>query len=147
MNNTYYLVDNNALVALGWARRETKFFRDRCRVSEDVLYEARFASDTTALTALTYKVSPRMLEQVRTVMRTVPPGNTELVDLYKNKGAADPLLVATVLDAVERDDGSLFPDAWVIVTRDKALVSKAKEFGIPTLSPEQLAELIDDGEP
>ena len=34
-----------------------------------------------------------------------------------------------------------------IVTRDKALVTKSKEFGIPTLSPEQLAELIDDGEP
>jgi len=65
----------------------------------------------------------------------------------RTREAADPLLVATVLDAVERDDGSLFPDAWVIVTRDKALVSKAKEFGIPTLSPEQLAELIDDGEP
>ena len=146
MNNTYYLVDNNALIALGWARRVTKFFRDRCRVSQDVLYEARFASDTTALTELTYKVSPRILEHVRTVMTTVPPGNTELVDLYKNKGAADPVLLATVIDAVERDDGNLFPDAWVIVTRDKALMFKAKEFDIPTLSPEQLAKLIDDGE-
>lgn len=143
MNETKYLVDNNALIALGRARRASEFFRAHCHLPSDVMYEAQGFPDLTMLKALTYEVTPKVLEHVRAVMKTIRPGDTCLVDLYKNKGAADPVLIACALDAAEQEDGCLFPDRWVVVTYDKAVIESARGFGIETTSPACLAEHID----
>lgn len=147
MNVTRYLVDNNALGMLGLGRRQAKFFRDHCRLPEDALYEARFRSDYSTLQDLVYPVTPSVLVRLRAVMSTVAPSDVSLVDLYKNLGAADPLIIASALDANANED-SLFPDTWVIVSHDKALLLKAGSLGIECVSPERLAEHIDvaDGE-
>jgi len=138
-----YLVDTNALGFIGAKRRGSRFFRERCRVTEDVRYEARFTVRESALTGLTVSTTPRVLQHVSTIMATVPVGDTALLDLYGNKGAADPLLLATALAMNEDESGSLFGDEWVLVTADGALTAKAKEFGIATAAPEDLATLID----
>jgi hypothetical protein len=41
------------------------------------------------------------------------------------------------------DVPDLFGDKWVIVSRDKAVLAKAREFGVDTESPEALATFID----
>ena len=109
MNVTRYLVDNNALGTLGSGRRQAKFFRDHCRLPEDVLHEARFRSDYSTLQDLVYPVTPSVLERLRAVMSAVAPSDVSLVDLYTNLGAADPLIIASALDANANED-SLFPD-------------------------------------
>ncbi|QNN53569.1 hypothetical protein [Nocardioides mesophilus] len=74
------------------------------------------------------------------VMKTVPVGHTGLVNLYSYKGTADPILVAM---AVVLSTEDLFSDTWVIVTEDKEVRAKAKEFSIGTLTPKELAAVID----
>jgi hypothetical protein len=143
MNETKYLVDNNALIELRRERRASEFFHAHCHLPADVLYEAQGFPDLTSLKTLIYEVTPKVVEHVRTVMKSIRVGDTNLVDLYRNKGAADPVLIASALDAAEQDDGVLFPDRWVIITRDKAVIETAQEFGIETASPAQLAALID----
>ncbi len=145
MNVTRYLVDNNALGTLGSGRRQAKFFRDHCRLPEDVLHEARFRSDYSTLQDLVYPVTPSVLERLRAVMSAVAPSDVSLVDLYTNLGAADPLIIASALDANANED-SLFPDTWVIVSHDKALLLKACSLGIECVSPECLAERIDEAD-
>lgn len=142
MNVTRYLVDNNALGTLGSGRRQAKFFRDHCRLPEDVLYEARSRSDYSTLQDLAYAVTPSVLVHLRAVMSTVAPSDVSLVDLYKNLGAADPLIIASALDANANED-SLFPDTWVIVSHDKAILSMASALRIQTVPPEGLADRID----
>jgi hypothetical protein len=142
LNETKYLVDNNALVALKGDRIRSEFFRTYCRVTADVLWEANENPERRALTRSADEFTPEFLEQVRAVMKTVEAGDTGLVDLYKNKGAADPGLVASVLDAIAADEGKLFCDTWVFVTNDHAVAEKAAEFSI-AIKPEELAERID----
>ena len=143
MNETRYLVDNNALTDLGSRRIRSDFFRDHCQVTADVLWEATDHPDWQLLSESTRDMTPRVIEQIRRVMNSVPPGDIELIDLYKNKGAADPGLVASILDAIASDEGVFFEDEWVLVTNDRAVVAKAHEFGIQTMAAAELRALID----
>lgn len=136
---TKYLLDNNALGPLG-DRKTTAFFAEHCRVPAEVVYESRRAKHAELLGPLTIDMTPPMLAQLANVMKTVPVGNTKLVDLYNYKGTADPVLVA-MADVLNTED--LFADNWVIVTDDKEVRAKAKEFGVDTETPDGLKDIID----
>lgn len=143
MNQTLYLVDNNALLTLKRERVRSVFFRTYCRVTTDVLREAREHPDRALLAKNAYDLAPAVLEQIRTVMKTVEVGDTSLVDLYGNKGTADPGLIASARDAVAADEWKMFADTWVIVTNDRAVQATAAQHCIPTKKPADLAALID----
>ncbi len=143
MSTTKYLVDNNALGTLGNDRRESSFFREHCRVPAEVAYEARHVAYAKTLEPFTIEMTPDMLKKLVDVMKTVPAGSTKLIDLYDNKGAADPILVAMALVLNDPIQPSLFRDDWVIVTNDKEVTAKAEEFSIGTLTPKELADAID----
>lgn len=132
MNEFRYLVDNNALSLLTSAQRTSSFFRENCRITGDVLYEARGYVETE-LARLEYSLTPACLTCLIEVMATAKPGDTSLVDLYANKGAADPMMVACALDAQAREDDTLIPNTWIIVTDDKALDRTATALGLTTL--------------
>lgn len=136
---TMYLIDNNALGPLG-NRKKSTFFREHCRVPAEVAYESRRAKHANLLEPVTIEMTPGMLAQLADVMKTVPAGHTGLINLYTYKGTADPILVAM---AVVLSTEHLFSDRWVIVTEDKEVRAKAKEFSIGTLAPRDLAEVID----
>ena len=143
MNETKYLVDNNALVALKGHRIRSDYFRAFCRVTADVLFEADHHPERAALVQIADEITPEFLEQVRAVMGTELPGDTRLVDLYKNKGVADPGLIASILSRTAADDGMFFADIWVLVTNDQAVAAKAAEFGVTSIEPGELAAIID----
>lgn len=136
---TMYLIDNNALGTLG-ERKKSGFFREHCRVTAEVAHESRRAKHAKLLEPLTIEVTPAVLGQLADVMKTVPVGHTKFIDLYNYKGTADPILVAT---AVVLSSEHLFSDPWVIVTQDKEVSAKAKEFSIDTMTPKELADVID----
>lgn len=146
MSEIKYLVDNNALLYLGAKRTGSAYFKDQCVVPEEVAHEAG-PQRAERLAPLVVPMSARILNEVVAVMKTVPTGDKSLIDLYGNKGAADPVLVATatVLNNPERP--TLFDDSWVIVTNDRAVRDKAKEFGIDTRTAQDLARLIDSASP
>lgn len=136
---TKYLIDNNALGPLG-ERKKRQFFVEHCRVPAEVAYESKRAKHADLLEPVTIDMTPPVLAELVRVMKTVPPGNTELIDLYSFTGTADPILVAMALALGTQD---LFADKWVIVTEDKAVTRKAMEFSLDTLTPKQLAAIID----
>lgn len=142
MSTTKYLVDNNALNFLSTKHRSTDFFRDNCRFPEEVVHEAG-ARRAELPAPLTVPMSARILEEVATVMKTVPVGDNALLDLYGNKGAADPILVATALVLNSPEKPTLFDDEWVIVTNDGAVRDKANEFKVRAMIPVDLAEVIE----
>lgn len=139
---TVYVIDNNALSSIGREHRSSDFFRGHCRIPSEVLHEAEGFPDIEALKDLEYKTSPTVLAALLEVMASVPVGDTKLVNLYANLGNADPLVVATALDGKRTDDAALFGPTWVVVSGDKAVQAKAREFGIAAKSNQEfLAEL------
>ncbi|MFJ7619802.1 hypothetical protein ACIQYZ_13475 [Rhodococcus erythropolis] len=147
MIDNWYLVDNNALSALGRHRRSTEFFRAHCRIPDEVLYEAREFPDIAELRALRYEEGPdvarRVILQLISVMRTVPTSDTDLVDLYANKGNADPIIVACALDAKSQEECTLMPATWTIVSDDRAVRTKAGEFEVAVLTGEEFKTIVD----
>lgn len=139
MSGNKYLIDNNALGPLG-DKKETPFFAENCRVPAEVAYESRRARHAKLLEPLTIEMTPAMLAELAGVMKTVTVGHTGLIDLYDNKGAADPILVAMACVLNSED---LFADNWVIVTKDKEVIAKAKEFGIDLETPDGLKAIIE----
>lgn len=139
-----YLVDNNALIALKRDRVASAFFRAHCQVTTDVLREADGHPHFAQLKGGAYALTPAVLEQIRTVMAGVALGDTSLIDLYGNKGSADPGQVASALDAIAADEGALFGDDWIIVTNDGGVEDAAARHGVATVKPAELAALIDE---
>ena len=125
MNRTFYLVDNNALIRPG-ANGSRSSSRPTARHHRRAPRGTRASRPGTPC-AGRIPVTPAVLDRVRPVMRTVEVGDIGLVDLYGNKGTADPGLIASALDALAADEGKLFPDAWVIVTNDRAVEASAAE--------------------
>ena len=141
---TRYLVDNNVLNALRRDHIHTDFFRDYCQVTMDILWEAREHVEQAALARLSRPHTPGLLMRVRDVMETLEAGDTRLIDLYGNKGAADPGLIASILEADDDDANKLLSDSWILVTNDQAVAGKAAEFAVAVITPTELAKLIDD---
>lgn len=143
---TRYLVDTNALSQLRRQRRASKFFRANAMIPSEVVHEADGFPDVEALKQIEYSTTPSVLRWLVTVMATVPPDNTDLINLYLNQGGADPLMVACALDARDRETQHLDPLEWAIVTGDKSVRAKADEFDVRVLTYGQFADLIDGSE-
>ncbi len=146
MTDYQYLLDNNVLSALSRAQRASEFVRAHCHLPDEVLYEARGFPDIRALRAHRYETTDEVLRQLITVMATVPAIDTELIDLYANRGNADPLIVACALDARRQNEDKLFGPTWVVVSDDKAVCAKAAEFGIELRTGAEFAAILHNAQ-
>jgi hypothetical protein len=138
-----YVIDTNALGHLKRNRRASDFFREHAVIPSQVLHEAEGFPDLRELRKNEYPTTREVLEQLATVMASVPVGDMELVDLYANGGGADPFVVACALDGRAKESSYLYKPEWVVVTTDGAVRRKAKEFGLAVLSGDQFATIID----
>lgn len=138
-----YVIDTNALIQLGKRRRASTFFLENAVVPEEVLREAEGFPDIGSLRENIHPTTPRVLHWLAKVMSTVPDADTRLIDLYANRGNADPLVVACALEGQEYDNQYLGAPEWIVVTADDAVRAKAEEFGLKVLSNSQFAALID----
>ncbi|MBW9121910.1 hypothetical protein JNB63_17570 [Microbacterium trichothecenolyticum] len=112
----------------------------------EVLREAARLPDIRALRANVYQTTPSVLNWLVRVMATVPPSDRTLVDLYANKGGADPFVIACALDGRDRDSVYLDAPEWIVVTNDDAVRDKAREFTLSVLSIAELADILDAAE-
>lgn len=140
-----FVVDNNALSRLTQSQRASEFFHTNCHIPSEVLYEARFFPDVDEFAGAEYPTTAEVLAILIEVMATVPPSDTKLVDLYANRGNADPLVVACAVDGQRRSDEGLFGPTWVVVSADKAVQAKAAEFGIEVRTSEEFSDVLDAG--
>jgi len=130
MNEEMYLLDNNVLSHLTNAQLDSAYFHDRCYLPSEIIHEARGFRDSAALRQVEYPTTARVLKHLGAVMATIPIDDTKLVDLYANKGAADPMLIACALDGMEEAATLLWGPTWIVVTNDKAVRAKALELGV-----------------
>lgn len=139
-----FVIDTNALSQIGMRRRQSPVFLERAVIPEEVLHEAEGFPDVTTLRELLQPVTPRTFYWLSRVMSTVPESDIRLVDLYANRGNADPFVVASALELQEQDSQFLDAPEWLVVTGDRAVRDKAEEFGIRVLTNTEFASLIDD---
>ena len=137
MTDEVFLLDNNALSHLTLAQRASEFFREYCRLPSEVIYEAKGYPDAASFKSVEYPTTPNVLKHLGRVMATVPTNDTRLVNLYTDKGAADPLLIACALDGMEQAAELLWGPTWIIVSNDKAVRAKAAEFRVEALTREE----------
>lgn len=142
MTADVYVLDTNVLSRLANRQRQSPFLRAHCRIPSEVLHEVRGFPDIEQLRALNFPLDGRVLECLREVMKTVRPGDFKLIDLYSNKGNADPILVATALTGMRRAADTLFLEVWSVVSDDEAVRAKACEFGVMWLSTEAFVRLL-----
>ncbi|NHI16783.1 hypothetical protein [Microbacterium excoecariae] len=142
-----FVIDTNALSQLGRRRRESEFFLQNAVIPEEVMHEASGFPDVATMRDNVHPTTPRVLHWLSQIMATVPSGDTSLVDLYANRGNADPLVVACALEGQEHDNQLLLSPEWVVVTADEAVWNKAQEFGLTVLSNSEFAALIDSKDP
>lgn len=138
-----YMIDSNALSKLSRQQRVSDFFQENCHVPSEVLHEARFFPDIDALKDNEYPMTGRVLEILIEVMATVSVDDTKLVDLYANRGNADPIVVACAVDGQRASQHMLFGPNWVVVSNDKAVRAKAEEFGIEVWTSAEFAAILD----
>lgn len=143
---TRYVVDTNVLSQMGRHRRASDFFGENAVIPDEVLHEAREFPDSMALRANAFATTSRVLELLVRVMATVPSDDRSLVDLYKNLGGADPLVVACALAGREADNQYLDAPDWVVVTGDAAVAAKAREFDLEVVNAAAFAALIDESD-
>ncbi|WP_019126540.1 hypothetical protein [Actinomyces sp. ph3] len=140
-----FFVDTNALSKLAPRYRATKFFRSYAHLPSVVIKEAGNPEDISILKELEKSITPQILQNLIKIMEQVPTRDTRLVDLYGNKGKADPIIVAYALtqDSLEAD--GLFPLHEVyIVTNDKAVREMGERFSIKVLSSDDFIRQIDE---
>ncbi|MEW1979662.1 hypothetical protein AB0333_01860 [Citricoccus sp. NPDC079358] len=138
-----FVIDTNTLSQLGRQRRADKFFLENAVIPEEVMHEASGFPDIAALRDNVHPTTPRVLHWLSQIMATVPSADTSLVDLYANRGNADPLVVACALEGHEHDNQMLLSPEWVVVTADEAVRNMAQEFGLTVLSNSEFTALID----
>lgn len=142
MSDAQYLVDNNALSGLTRGQRQSAFLRKHCLIPQDLLYEARGFADADLDEVNTQPVTIDILERLKRIMATVPIDDMSLVDLYANKGTADPVLIATALSIMDEEQQTLLPRECVILTDDKAVRAKAWEFGVAVMTVEDFTAQV-----
>lgn len=141
-----YVIDTNALTQLRRRRRSTAFFRESAVIPGEVLSEAEGFPDLGTLQQNRHPTTARTLEWLVKVMETVPADDRMLVDLYANKGGADPLVIACALEGREWDSRYIDAPEWIVVTDDGAVRNKAEEFGLRVLSNTEFAAIVDAAE-
>lgn len=134
-----YLVDTNAVFRLSDKQRTSTEFRELAKLPSEVVHEAGEYAETQHLRDLDFGVTPSLLRHLQEVMKSLPVDDFAFVDLYKNEGAADPLLVACALEGRDRREQALVGEIYTVVTADEAVQRKCDEFAVPWESPRVFA--------
>lgn len=139
---TRYIIDTNVLNKIDVHERATQFFTTSCLFPDAVLDEASGFPDIEDLRKLRYPTTAELLRILMEVMTTIDIKNKRVVNLWQNKGAADPVLTAVVLHAREQQKDCMLKDKWVIVTDDKGVRDLAEKHEIEVLSGDHFREIL-----
>lgn len=145
MSEVHYLLDTNALSRLSRSERAGRFVRARCGITEDVLWESRDLADAEQLKSLVQPMTAHALTVIQEIMAEVPIGDLKLINLYANKGAADPGLVACAIAAATRSNDTLFQQDWVVVTDDGEVRTTAVRFEVDWMSSSDFVATLRAG--
>lgn len=137
MNDEMFLLDNNVLSHLTLAQRGSSFFNISCRLPTEVLFEALGYPDIEVLRKVEYPTTVGVLAMLAKVMSSLPVRDIGLVDLYANKGAGDPMLIACALEGQLISESQLIGYQWVVVSNDKAVRQRAVELFVKVMTRDE----------
>lgn len=133
MSGYRFLLDANVFNLLTDADISSQFFRNYCRIPDEVLFEVR-GKFPDSLDPYRYPMSSEVLTLTAKVMEGLENQGIGLINLYQNKGAADPLLIACAMDANQSESTKLFRFQWVAVTDDAQVRAEARKHDVETMS-------------
>lgn len=135
MNDDHYLLDTVTVSRMSDYQLSSAFVQNKCMLAEEILYELRGNRNRARVEKLALEIDVSVLDHVKDIlMNTDAVG--KVLDLYKNEGNGDILLVATALAKISDDSQrlNLFQSSWTIVSDDSGLADLAKSLNIVTLS-------------
>lgn len=136
-----YLIDETPCASLKNDWLKSEFFQSYCYVPEEILFELRDNNRLDSSLLIKNKI-PVTYEILNRLQQFVMPQVGNIVDLYKNEGNGDALLIATALNMREKEDAKLVKSEWVVVTSDKGVVALAKKFDLKTISMKEFFQIL-----
>ncbi len=136
-----YLLDTVAISKLNRLELESSFLRDDCKIPEEVLYECRDFKHVKLLNSLVIPVTIELISTAQTVILGLDDDD-KIIDLYNNEGNGDIILLATALHEMSKNGIQLFKTNWVIVTDDRLLTERAREFSIDSISSKEFRDIV-----
>lgn len=143
-DDALYLLDNNVVSHLSVRFLRRPFFKERCRIPSEVLYEARGHRSHDLLSRVEYKTDAAVLSTLFEVLQTVPASDSKLIDLYRNKGNADPILIACGLLEARKSSQMLVPPVWVVVSNDDPVRQKAEALDVRAISRSEFMSIVSN---
>lgn len=138
-----YLIDTTPAVSIPIAMMKTRFFRDQCFFSEEIIHEiGNNKQKNHILPSNIIPVDAKVLSFLSTTVLTGLSNDTKLVDLYTNKGNGDVILIATILSERFKEVGQMFKTDWIIVTSDKGVVRAGLKYDIKCMSKDNFLEIL-----
>lgn len=142
MIERHFMLDNNVLVALTKSELNSEIVKSRCRVPAAVVAEAAGWHGPELLVSITYDYSESVFGLVSEVMQTIHTSNKRLVNYSRNKGTADPFVIASALDATEQSQEKLVQEEWHVVSEDNEVRRVAALNGLSSLRKNAFLSLI-----
>ena len=136
-----YLIDETPCASLDNDWLESEFFQNYCYISEEILFELR-DNNRLDFSLLVKNSIPVTYEILNKLQQFVMPQIGPIVDLYKNEGNGDALLIATALNMREKEDEKLVKCEWAIVTSDKGVATLAKKFDLRAISKKDFFQIL-----
>ena len=138
-----YILDETPSSSLKPEWIKSQFFQSYCYIPEEIIYELR-DNNRLNFEIIAQRSIPVTYEILNKLQQYVMPQIGKIVDLYKNEGNGDALLIATALEMRQMEDDKLIKSEWVIVTSDNGLASLAKRFDIRCISKNDFYRIIED---
>ncbi len=145
-DDSFYFLDNNVVSHLAVRHLRSALFEERCRIPSEVLYEARGHRSHNLLSKVEYKTDVAVLGMLSEVLQTVPSSDTKLIDLYRNKGNADPILIACGLLETRNASQMLVPPTWFVVSNDDPVRQIAETLGVRVMGRPEFMAIISDAQ-
>lgn len=144
MTTQIYVLDTNIISRLSKDELSAPFLFEYCRIPSEVIYETRLHPNIEHLKTIQHPTTIESLHAVAEIMSTLDPKDRRLVDLFDNKGGADPFLIAAAIVEQRNSESQLFPaEQWTVVTNDRAVAETAAKFNVPTISRDQFRNVIN----
>jgi rRNA-processing protein FCF1 len=127
-----YLLDTHSLsnkIVRPSARKNDLYILDE--VMEEYAFSKAEVQKVTRAGIKTISLEKKHLEKMKELM-SIHGGNLELIRLYTSEGVGDVAMLSYIL--AERDTpGTLFPEVYTLITKDKELRHIAESYGIKCL--------------
>lgn len=145
MNSGYcYLLDTVTIKKLPLRILESGFVKTYAKVPEEILYELTSTPRFSKVKHLRLEAKAGVLNCIHSVFDKMNQSNS-VIDLYKNEGNGDVILLAMALHGRNLNAGMLIGKEWAIVTDDIGLKNMAGSLKIKIFTTNEFSRLVTQG--